>query len=58
MRADGREPDDLRPLTFVRDFTEFAPGSVLVSMGKTKVLCTASVEERVPGWMRGTGRAG
>ena len=56
MRADGREPDDLRPLTFVRDFTEFAPGSVLVSMGKTKVLCTASVEERVPGWMRGTGR--
>ncbi|MBV8959677.1 MAG: ribonuclease PH, partial [Actinobacteria bacterium] len=53
MRADGREPDDLRPLSFVRDFTEFAPGSVMVSMGKTKVLCTASIEERVPQWMRG-----
>ena len=56
MRADGREPEQLRPLTFVRDYTEFAPGSVLVSMGKTKVLCTASVEERVPAWMRGTGK--
>jgi ribonuclease PH len=48
--------EDLRPVGFVRDFTEFAPGSVLVSMGKTKVLCTASVEERVPPWMRGTGK--
>jgi ribonuclease PH len=56
LRADGREPDDLRPLKFERDYTEFAPGSVLVSMGKTKVLCTASIEERVPAWMRGTGR--
>jgi ribonuclease PH len=43
-------------VSFVRDFTEFAPGSVLVSMGKTKVLCTASVEARVPGWMRGSGK--
>ena len=43
-------------MSFVRDFTEFAPGSVLVAMGKTKVLCTASVEERVPAWMRGTGK--
>jgi ribonuclease PH len=40
----------------VRDYTEFAPGSVLVSMGRTRVLCTASVEDRVPGWMRGTGK--
>ena len=40
----------------MRDFTEFAPGSVLVSMGKTKVLCTASVEDRVPPWMRGSGK--
>ena len=55
-RADGRTVDALRPTTFVRDFTEFAPGSVLVSMGKTKVLCTASVEERVPPWMRGGGK--
>src|SRR5437868_356766 len=54
-RRDGREHDDLRPLSFVRDYTEFAPGSVLVSMGKTRVLCTASVDERVPPWMRGKG---
>jgi ribonuclease PH len=54
-RRDGREPDDLRPLTFVRDYTEMAAGSVLVSMGKTRVLCTASVDERVPPWMRGKG---
>jgi ribonuclease PH len=53
MRRDGRQPDDLRPLTFVRDYTEMAAGSVLVSMGKTRVLCTASVDERVPPWMRG-----
>jgi ribonuclease PH len=55
-RRDGREPDDLRPLSFERDYTEFAMGSVLVSMGRTRVLCTASVEERVPPWMRGRGK--
>ena len=46
----------MRAAEFVRDFTVFAPGSVLVSMGRTKVLCTASVEERVPPWMRGGGK--
>jgi ribonuclease PH len=56
LRRDGREPDDLRPLAFERDYTVMAPGSVLVTMGRTKVLCTASVEERVPAWMRGTGK--
>ncbi len=56
LRADGRTLDELRPVTFERDFTVFAPGSVLVSMGRTRVLCTASVEERVPPWMRGGGR--
>ncbi len=56
LRADGRALDELRRVTFERDFTEFAPGSVLVSMGRTKVLCTASVEERVPPWLRGTGK--
>ena len=55
-RRDGRESDDLRPLTLERDYTEFAMGSVLVSMGRTKVLCTASVDERVPPWMRGRGK--
>jgi ribonuclease PH len=56
MRKDGREPDDLRPVEFLRDYTEFAAGSVLISMGRTKVLCTASVEERIPPWLRGQGR--
>ncbi|MGH9032041.1 MAG: ribonuclease PH [Acidimicrobiia bacterium] len=55
-RKDGREPDELRPMTFTRDFTEFAAGSVLVEFGKTRVLCTASVEARVPPWLRGSGR--
>ena len=56
LRPDGRALDELRPLSFERDFTVFAPGSVLVSMGRTRVLCTASVEERVPPWMRGRGK--
>jgi ribonuclease PH len=55
-RNDGRGPEDLRPLDFERDFTVMAAGSVLVSAGRTKVLCTASVDEDVPRWMRGTGR--
>jgi ribonuclease PH len=55
-RFDGRSDDQLRPITFERDFTEFAAGSVLVSFGMTKVLCTASIDEDVPRWMRGTGK--
>ena len=46
LRADGRASDEARPLTFERDFTEMAAGSVLVSVGRTRVLCTASVEDR------------
>jgi ribonuclease PH len=56
IRRDGREPDELRALAFTRDFTQFAAGSVLVEFGQTRVLCTASVEERVPPWLRGKGR--
>jgi len=56
IRRDGREPEDLRPIAFTRDFTEFAAGSVLVEFGRTHVLCTASVETRVPPWLRGQGR--
>jgi ribonuclease PH len=55
-RGDGRALDELRPVSFARDFTVLAQGSVLVSMGRTKVLCTASLEERVPPWMRGSGK--
>ncbi len=56
MRADGRQPDELRPITFERDFTRSAAGSVLVSFGGTRVLCTASVDENVPRWMKGRGK--
>ena len=55
-RPDGRRDDELRPITFERDFTEFAAGSDLVSFGKTRVLCTASIDEDVPRWLRGSGR--
>jgi ribonuclease PH len=56
VRNDGRQPDDLRPVELVRDYTVFAAGSVLIRMGRTVVLCTASVAEDVPRWMRNTGR--
>ena len=56
MRTDGRHPDDLRPVEIIRDYTVFAAGSVLIRVGRTIVLCTASVAEDVPRWMRGTGR--
>jgi ribonuclease PH len=55
MRADGRAPDELRPLAFERDYTEMAAGSCLVSFGRTRVLCTASIDDDVPRWMRGRG---
>ena len=56
QRPDGRRPDELRPVELVRDFTEFAPGSVLVRMGRTAVLCTASFADEVPRWLKGSGR--
>jgi ribonuclease PH len=55
-RPDGRAPDQLRPVSFERDFTEMAAGSCLVAFGKTRVLCTASIDEDVPRWMRGRGK--
>ena len=55
-RPDGRADIELRPVTFERDYTEMADGSCLVTFGRTKVLCTASVDDNVPRWMRGTGK--
>ncbi|MFM7224474.1 MAG: ribonuclease PH [Actinomycetota bacterium] len=55
-RASGRVPDELRPVVFTRDYTEMAKGSVLVEFGRTRVLCTASLEGRVPPWLKGSGR--
>jgi len=54
-RPSGRAPDALREIRIERHFTKHAEGSVLVSFGDTRVLCTASVDERTPPWLRGTG---
>src|SRR3546814_7183140 len=54
-RPSGRAPDQLREVRIERAFTRHAEGSVLVSFGDTRVLCTASVENRVPGFLRGKG---
>jgi len=56
MRNDGRRPDQLRPLELEPDFLEQPHGSVLFAQGRTKVLCTASVQEGVPRWLYGKGR--
>ena len=55
-RADGRRCDQMRPILITRGYTEMTPGSVLIEMGKTRVLCTASVESGVPRWLRDTGK--
>ncbi|HEX7901640.1 MAG TPA: ribonuclease PH [Planctomycetota bacterium] len=54
-RVDGRQPDQLRPVSFIRNYTSNAQGSVLVSFGRTKVLCTAVVAHDVPAWLEGKG---
>ena len=56
MRPSNRAPDELRPITLTRGYTKHAEGSVLVAFGDTRVLCTASVETRTPGFLRGTGQ--
>jgi ribonuclease PH len=56
MRPSGRLPDQLRAVSFVRGFTKHAEGSCLVRFGDTHVLCTASLEERVPPWLKGGGK--
>jgi len=55
MRPSGREPGELRPVQFEVDYTKHAAGSVLAVFGDTRVICTASVETRVPPWLRGKG---
>jgi len=56
MRPSGRAPNELRAIQFTRGFTQHAEGSVLVEFGDTRVLCTASIEERVPPWLRNKNR--
>jgi ribonuclease PH len=56
MRSDARAPHQMRPLTLTPDYVATAEGSVLISLGHTRVLCNATVETGVPGWMRNSGR--
>ena len=56
MRPDGRRPDELRPVTITPDFNRYAAGSVLIACGETQVICTASVEEKVPPFLEGQGK--
>ncbi|MFQ5713036.1 MAG: ribonuclease PH [Candidatus Scalinduaceae bacterium] len=56
MRKDGRKPDELRPVKIERNFTKFAPGSVFIQVGDTKVICTASIDENVPPHMKNSGQ--
>ena len=56
MRPSGRAPDELRPVSFTRNFTRHAEGSVLVEYGDTKVICTASADDKVPAFLKGKGR--
>jgi ribonuclease PH len=56
MRPSGRKPDELRPVSFTRGFTKHAEGSCLVKFGETHVLVTASLDEKVPPWLKGKGK--
>lgn len=56
LRYDNRKPDELREVKFTREYIEHAEGSVLVEFGKTRVICTATVGEGVPSWLKGSGR--
>ena len=56
MRPSNRQPDEMRQVKFTRNYTMHAEGAVLVEFGNTKVLCTASVENQVPRWMKGSGK--
>src|ERR1700682_6474981 len=56
LRVDGRRKDQLRPVKVTRNFIIHAEGSVLIEMGDTKVICTASIEEKVPPFLKGKGQ--
>ncbi|OLD57065.1 MAG: ribonuclease PH, partial [Armatimonadetes bacterium 13_1_40CM_3_65_7] len=55
-RPDGRRPDELRSVKITRRYLKYAEGSVLIELGDTRVVCAASIEERVPPWLRGAGQ--
>ncbi|KJS83511.1 MAG: ribonuclease PH [Peptococcaceae bacterium BICA1-8] len=53
IRSDGRKSDEIRPVTITSNFIKFPEGSILIEMGQTKVICNATVEEKVPNWLKG-----
>jgi len=55
-RADGRGPEDMRPLRLTRGFQPFPEGSCLIELGQTRVVCSATIDQQVPPWLRGAGR--
>src|SRR5436305_5228279 len=55
-RSDNRAPDQMRPVNILPDFISTAEGSALIEIGNTRVICTASIEESVPNWMRNRGK--
>ncbi|GFP19978.1 ribonuclease PH, partial [Candidatus Hakubella thermalkaliphila] len=56
MREDGRRPAELRPLKITTEFLKHPEGSVLIDVGHTRVICTATVEEKIPPFLRGSGK--
>src|SRR5271154_215860 len=56
FRSDNRTPDQVRPVNIIPDFISTAEGSALIEMGNTRVICTASVDEKVPSFMRNSGK--
>lgn len=56
VRCDGRQPNELRKVQICRHFLTYAEGSVLISLGETKVVCSATIENKVPNWLKGTGQ--
>lgn len=56
MRKDGRRPDEMRPVTVTRPYLKHPEGSVLIEVGDTKVICTATIEEKIPQWLKGSGQ--
>lgn len=56
MRKDGRRPDEMRPVSITRPYLKHPEGSVLIEVGDTKVICTATIEEKVPQWLKGSGQ--
>ncbi|MCX7668265.1 MAG: ribonuclease PH, partial [Atribacterota bacterium] len=56
MRNDGRKPDELRPISIQRNYLKYAEGSVFIEAGSNRIVCSASIEDKVPPFLRNTGQ--